>query len=183
MRIIAGKFKGRKIDRVNTPLTREAQDKVRGAIFNSLYTDIVDARVLDLFGGSGSYGFEALSRGARNIVMIDQQVKAIETMKTNIENLGIKREEARIIQDDFRNAMDRLIKAEEVFDIVFIDAPYKLVLDSVDFKRLDLLTHSDSILVYEMGKEIELGSDEVLPFVVDREKQYGIKKVVYYYKL
>lgn len=181
MRIIAGKYKGHKIDRVNSPLTRESQDKVRGAIFNSIVNDINGSNVLDLFAGSGSYGLEALSRGANKTTFIDREKIAINTIRNNLEKLKISRDEYQLIQGDYKLGLNKLIKDGVRFNIVIIDPPYKYILNSSDYELLDLVTDDEGLLIYELDKKSE--EVEVYGrFQLVKSKVYGSKKVLYYKK-
>lgn len=182
MRIIAGVYKGRKINRVNTPLTRETQDKVRGAIFNSLHSDIVGSKVLDLFSGSGAYALESLSRGASQVLMIDQLSDAVKTIRNNLAVLGINSDKYKVIKDDYKNALRKITKQGGIFDIVFIDPPYDLIMNIDDFTALNLVTSSNAILVYEMDSIVDFLSIESGIYKMYHQKKYGSKRVVYYQK-
>lgn len=81
MRIIAGKYRSRLLKMVPDERTRETQDKVRGAVFNTLQDYVINSSVLDLFAGSGSYGIEAISRGAKSVIFNDINSISIRTIK------------------------------------------------------------------------------------------------------
>lgn len=122
MRIITGKFKGRLLATVSDKSVRPAMDRVKTTIFNMLQNrlHLEDARVLDLFAGSGSLGFEALSRGASRVLFVDDNPDALEMIEENAERLGCL-EECEIIDAD---ALTYLRGSKAQFDLIFADPPY-----------------------------------------------------------
>jgi len=99
MRVISGSAKGRNLQAVPGDSTRPITDRVKEALFNILGTDIVDARFLDLFGGTGGVGIEALSRGAAQAVFIEKNRKAQETIKANLLHTKLN-DRAEIVRGD-----------------------------------------------------------------------------------
>jgi len=122
MRIIAGRFKGRVLPGVVGEGVRPATDKVRGAIFNILQNrlDLREIDVLDLFAGTGSLGFEALSRGARNVTFVDTDRTAVRVIRENAVALGCE-DECDISQSDAAGYVARRIG---IFPLIFADPPY-----------------------------------------------------------
>jgi 16S rRNA (guanine966-N2)-methyltransferase len=119
MRVISGTAKGRNLKSVPGDTTRPIADRVKEALFNILSTDIVDARVLDLFGGTGGVGIEALSRGAARAVFVEKAHKAVATIHRNLDATGL-RDRAQVEQADvFRF----LHETNETFDIVHVAPP------------------------------------------------------------
>lgn len=98
---------------------------MRESLFNIIRWDIEDARVLDLFAGTGALSLESISRGAKSAVLIDMDRAACAAIKKNMETsrLGDK---CRLVQRDYRAAMDMLRQEGQVFDVVFLDPPYKM---------------------------------------------------------
>ena len=125
MRIIAGQARGRAITAPQGEKTRPTQDYVRESLFNIIRWDIEDARVLDLFAGTGALSLEAVSRGAASAVMIDMDRAACECIRKNMETTRLK-EHCRLIPRDYKTALSMLEREEAKFDIVFIDPPYKM---------------------------------------------------------
>ncbi len=125
MRIIGGTARSRLIDAPRGMDTRPTQDKVRESLFNILQWEIEDGAVLDLFAGSGALALEALSRGASSAVMVDNSREAAKIIQGNIDRLGFS-PKATVIQADWRAAADQLARQKAVFDLVFLDPPYKL---------------------------------------------------------
>ncbi len=122
MRIIAGSAKGRRLASPKSSATRPVLDQVKESIFNILF-DVGDLRVLDLFAGTGSIGLEAVSRGAREAIFVDNDRDAVSTIRENIERCGFENE-TRIISKHVESAIKILGKKDEPFDLIFIDPPY-----------------------------------------------------------
>ena len=125
MRVIGGQERGRKLAAPRGKDTRPATARVRASIFSRLVSRnaIAGARVLDVFAGSGSFGVEALSRGASHAVFVDRARQAAAAIAYNLSQLHL-RCRARIVTADFRGALAELAKAGECFGVVFIDAPF-----------------------------------------------------------
>ena len=125
MRIISGTARGRTIVAPAGDRTRPTQDKVRESLFNIIRWDVMEARVLDLFAGTGALSLESLSRGAQSAVLVDTDRAACEAIKKNIAACRME-DKARLIVRDYRQAMDQLAREGEVFDVVFLDPPYRM---------------------------------------------------------
>lgn len=175
MRVVAGKYRHRIIEITNLETTRETQDRVREAIFNSIGPKIYGKSVLDLFAGSGSMGIEAISRGASWAHFNDINNKALNTVKKNLDTLGI--DEYSITKLDY---LEFLKNTNKFFDYIFVDPPYK----DVDLKvMLEAICNSKAskngtIISFEMSsaiKPLELENVALL-----KEKKYGSKKVLFF---
>ena len=125
MRIISGSARGRSIVAPAGSKTRPTQDCVRESLFNIIRWDVQDARVLDLFAGTGALSLEAVSRGAQEAVLIDMDRDACNAIRKNMESTRLG-EQCRLIPRDYRQAMDALSREGAKFDVVFIDPPYKM---------------------------------------------------------
>ena len=124
MRIIAGEAKGRKLYAPGGEDTRPTADRIRESVFGILGPRVLEARVLDLFGGTGALALEALSRGAARATIVDSSVKAIACIRRNAEAvLGADMARAEIFRADYRQAIERLAQP---FDLVFLDPPYRM---------------------------------------------------------
>ena len=119
VRIIAGRWRGRKLPVVDAVGLRPTPDRIRETLFNWLAADCRDARVLDCCAGSGVLGLEAVSRGAASLVAIEQNAAAARELETTVERLG--GDSVQVIRGDALAVLERL---EGPFDIVFIDPPY-----------------------------------------------------------
>lgn len=120
MRIISGSARGRRIVAPDTPGTRPATDRVREAVFSSIGPWVEDSRVLDLYAGSGSFGLEALSRGARSAVFVESGRKALAALKSNIETLALG---GAVVAAEVRSF---LADAKGPYDLIFIDPPWDM---------------------------------------------------------
>lgn len=125
MRIISGTARGRTIVAPAGDRTRPTQDKVRESLFNIIRWDMMEARILDLFAGTGALSLESLSRGAQSAVLVDTDRAACEAIRKNIAACRME-DKARLIVRDYRQAMDQLAREGEVFDVVFLDPPYRM---------------------------------------------------------
>ena len=125
MRIISGTARGRTIVAPAGDGTRPTQDKVRESLFNIIRWDVMEARILDLFAGTGALSLESLSRGAQSAVLVDTDRAACEAIRKNIAACRME-DKARLIVRDYRQAMDQLAREGEVFDVVFLDPPYRM---------------------------------------------------------
>ena len=125
MRIIAGLARGRAIVAPPGEKTRPTQDHVRESLFNIIRWDLEDARVLDLFAGTGALSLEALSRGAAEAVLIDMDRDACAAIKKNMETTRLG-DKCRLISRDYKQALEGLAREGKPFDVVFIDPPYRM---------------------------------------------------------
>ncbi|MBI4367095.1 MAG: 16S rRNA (guanine(966)-N(2))-methyltransferase RsmD [Deltaproteobacteria bacterium] len=124
MRVIAGTCKGRRLfGPKRTDPIRPAIDKVKGAVFNILYS-VEGLHVLDCFAGTGAMGIEALSRGARYVAFIDALPAATALTERNLRHLGLA-ERAAVHTATVERALKRLAKQDAVFDLIFVDPPYR----------------------------------------------------------
>lgn len=171
IRITGGKNRSRKLITPDTDLTKPTMDKVRAAVFNALGDDIKNKKVLDLFSGSGSYGFEALSRGASSVMFVDKQIIATKVIEENAKIL--KEENIKIYKEDVISFLEN---NNEKFDIVFIDPPYKLEIYEKVIKLLnekDLL-NENAIVVLETEKPLEINE---LDYKKVKMYNYGLANV------
>ncbi|VAX08237.1 16S rRNA (guanine(966)-N(2))-methyltransferase [hydrothermal vent metagenome] len=120
LRIIGGHWRGRKLDFPDTPGLRPTPDRVRETLFNWLTPMIRGSRCLDLFAGSGALGFEALSRGAANVILVDSQALVIAALQKNLALLQAKHA-TQLQQSDALHALSSL---DTKFDLIFLDPPY-----------------------------------------------------------
>ena len=181
LRLTGGEFRGRSIQ---TPpersggrnSVRPTQAKLRQALFNSLQMKIPDAKVLDLFGGSGSLGFEALSRGAAHATFIEDSKGIVKYIEKNAALLGVE-DRVRIFTDTVLNAVKRTYGLAP-FDVVLADPPYEAgwelrLLNELDW---DKLLAVGGVLCIEWGSQKSQVSElpDTTPFLSKvREKAYG----------
>ncbi|MCL2545575.1 MAG: 16S rRNA (guanine(966)-N(2))-methyltransferase RsmD [Oscillospiraceae bacterium] len=121
MRVITGQWRGSKLHSLPGDATRPTSDRVKEAIFNIIQFDVEGRRALDLFAGNGQLGIEALSRGARDCVFVDNSRAAADILRQNVEKVHAQ-EQSRVLVKD---ALAFLQGAEEPFGLIFIDPPYR----------------------------------------------------------
>ena len=171
IRITGGINRSRLLETPNVSTTKPTMDKVRAGVFSALGPAVEGANVLDLFAGSGSYGFEALSRGAGCATFIDSSSVAVDIIKKNAAKLN--QENVTIIQGDVLTFLEQNLQE---FSIIFVDPPYKLdVYEDVvkTLIRRNILS-SNAIIVLESERELNI--DESL-FSKVKLYKYGLAKV------
>ena len=154
MRVITGKARGISLKTPDGMATRPTADRVKEAMFSIIQFDIPGAKVLDLFGGTGQLGIEALSRDAKSAVFVDEREDACKLIRENLKRTKLS-DSARVIRSDYANYLKN---CAERFDIIFLDPPYAEVFleNSLNFiTEIDIL-ESGGIIVSErpVGKEL-----------------------------
>jgi 16S rRNA (guanine966-N2)-methyltransferase len=179
MRIISGKYGGRKLDVPKGRDIRPTSDKVRGSIFNALIsrTDIDGAQVMDLFCGTGALGLEALSRGAEQCLFVDKAKDSLNLARQNAHDLGADRQADFILSDATKlRPRGGGVRACDVF---FCDPPYRLELIAPSLQALldgDWLgDEAIGVLEAEKGWSIDIPP----AFDILTEKTYGDTSIVY----
>ena len=119
MRVIAGSAKGKRLESVPGDSTRPITDRTKEALFNIIGAAIAGARFLDLFGGTGAVGIEALSRGAARAVFIERERRALRTIGHNLQSTGLA-DSAHVVPGD---AFKYLSRATDVFEFVYVAPP------------------------------------------------------------
>lgn len=170
MIITGGEYKGRKIIAPDENITRPTLSKVRMGVFNTLFSiigDFEDKSFLDVFGGSGIMGLEALSRGFKEVTVFEKNPKAAQIIKKNYESLKLK--------PDLRigDSLKLLNKLDKNFDVVYIDPPYK----SGIYEEVFSLIKFPSIIIAEHSESINIEG-----FTLIKEKNYGGKRVSFFKK-
>lgn len=150
MRVIAGKFKGRKLTGLKGRQIRPTSDRIREALFSILSERIENAVVLDLFAGTGALGIEALSRGAAKAFFIDKSKQAFDIIEKNIELLEIKKGAEIFLHDAYFIRNLKTI-VNQKFDLIFMDPPYDKGILNHMFGNVDLLSIMDdnSVIITE----------------------------------
>lgn len=173
MRVITGKARGINLKTPEGLQTRPTADRVKEALFSIIQFDIPGARVLDLFGGTGQLGIEALSRGAKSATFVDASNTACNLIRENLKRTRLQ-EEGRVICSDYLTFLGR---CSEKFDIIFLDPPYAEVFLENALNRIaeiDIL-QSGGIIITERPLEKELSMDFT---GYSRSKDYKYGKVL-----
>ena len=170
MRVVSGSARGRRLKELQGMETRPTTDKVKESLFNVIQFDIPGRKVLDLFGGTGQLGIEALSRGAAHCTFLDQRRDAVTLIRDNLKLCNLE-ENANVMQGD---ALAFLSSCREKFDVIFLDPPYHT--DLMD-RALELVTKIDilsehGIIVCETMADRQLPPME-FPYEWGKDYRYG----------
>ena len=177
MRVISGKAKGVVLKTPDGMLTRPTSDRVKEAMFSIIQFDLPGAKVLDLFGGTGQLGIEALSRGAKRAVFVDHQQKACELIKENLRRTKFT-QLASVVRGDY---LEYLRRTKEKFNIILLDPPYaEIFLENAlnCIAEIDIL-RDNGIIVTE--RPVEKALDVQMPgFTRSRDYKYGKTLITLY---
>ena len=179
MRVISGKARGVQLKTPDGMATRPTADRVKEALFSIIQFDIPAAKVLDLFGGTGQLGIEALSRGAKSAVFVDAGEPACRLIRENLRRAKLE-SDATVIRSDY---LAYLKRCKEKFDIIFLDPPYaEVFLENAlnCIAEIDIL-QSGGIIIAErpVGKEIPV---ELAGFTRSKDYKYGTVLLTLYRK-
>lgn len=179
MRIIAGERRGAQLFAPQGMDTRPTQAKVRESLFSIIQVYVPQAHVLDLFAGSGALAFEALSRGAEKAVLVDMDRDADACIRRNLEKLRYV-DRIQRIHSDWRLALEKLWKAGETFDLVFLDPPYRMeeVGDCCQKLADQELLADGAMLVLEHRTGLALLLDN--RFELFRQRTYGETEIHFF---
>lgn len=176
MRVITGSARGRRLKTPEGMDIRPTTDNVKESVFNILQFDIEGRRVLDLFAGTGQLGIECLSRGAKEVVFIDQSRDAVKIIKENLKTCGFS---ASVLQQDSVSYLNGCGK----FDLIFVDPPYDAGLYETVLEKInsfDILSDG-GIILCESRRET-LMPDMRAPYFLRKEYRYGKVKLSLYSK-
>jgi 16S rRNA (guanine(966)-N(2))-methyltransferase RsmD len=173
IRVGGGKYKGKRLKRVPSIDVRPMPSKLKESLFSIIQPDLKNCVFLDGFAGTGSVGIEALSRGARFVIFVDEYYSATKVIKDNLKKCEAE-EDARIICKEFNRSVIQLSKEEVKFDLIFLDPPYKL-LDERDplkvIKKREILIDGGKIILrhhfktrykakyHEPYRQVNIGDD------------------------
>ena len=179
MRVITGKAKGITLATPDGMLTRPTSDRVKEALFSIVQFDLPGARVLDLFGGTGQLGIEALSRGASSAVFVDSREDACRLIRENLRRTKLE-QDGKVVRCDY---LDYLKRCRDRFDIVILDPPYAEVFLENALKTLteiDIL-QSGGIIIAErpLGKDLPWDFEG---YTRSRDYKYGNTLLTLYRK-
>jgi 16S rRNA (guanine966-N2)-methyltransferase len=176
VRVIAGTFGGRILEGSATNRTHPMSERIRNALFNKLGDEVVDARVLDAFAGSGVIGLEALSRGAQSVVLVEKDKVATNIIEHNIHTLGVD-EKAQLVKAPVSSWTSHY--SGELFDLIFADPPYHDPQFSTALQLLELLKPNGLMVLSYPGRGEAPTANGVV--VVDN-RSYGTAALVFYRK-
>lgn len=183
MRVIAGTAKRLQLKTVKGDNTRPTTDRIKETLFNMLQNDIEGCRFLDLFSGSGAIGIEALSRGAKEAVFVENNKEAINCIKENLiftklVNSGI------VMSYDVMTAISMLEGRNAKFDIVFMDPPYNKEIEKEVLDRLKQseIIDSDTMIIVEASLNTSFSYHRDMGYELFKEKKYKTNKHMFIYK-
>ncbi|MFB3897581.1 MAG: 16S rRNA (guanine(966)-N(2))-methyltransferase RsmD [bacterium] len=190
MRIIAGIAKSRRLKSVRGQQVRPTSDRVKESVFSILGETVINARILDIFAGTGNLGLEALSRGAQFAVFIDNDSRSIKVIQENIVALGFE-STTQVIKGEVLTVLDKIEKSEvrsqksekTAFDLVFLDPPYLKELEVPTIAALieSNLLNEKAIVVVEHHKKTEM--PEIIRNITRfRQQKYGDTIITFYQK-
>jgi 16S rRNA (guanine(966)-N(2))-methyltransferase RsmD len=179
MRVITGSARGVQLKTPEGTKTRPTTDRVKEALFSIIQFDVPCARVLDLFGGTGQLGIEALSRGAKSAVFVDEGEKACTLIRENLKRTKLS-DSAKVVRGDY---LQYLQTCRETFDIVFLDPPYaEVFLENALNKLAEIdILESGAIIVAERPVNKELPW-ELTGFTKSKDYKYGNTLLTLYRK-
>ena len=151
-RVTGGFLRGREIISPESEKTHPMGSRERLAILNSLGPDIKDAKILDLFAGTGALGIEALSRGAKTATFVEKEHKTANILRKNLKNLDVEKQSILLEKDA------QAVELKNDFDFVFIDPPYDKIKDFNLEQIIQKFTHAEKIILSH-PKEIKLELD------------------------
>ncbi len=173
MRIIGGDLKGKRLYSVPGKAVRPTADRLRESIFNILSFRVEGAAVLDLFAGTGAFGIESLSRGARSAVFIDINKKAVSVIEKNIKECALS-DRATIIKWDIIKNLFCIGSIRPAFDLVFMDPPYNM--HALKPALINLHTtksiNDEAVIIVEHG-HLEMIPDDIKGFELRDQRKYG----------
>ncbi|AWB46865.1 16S rRNA (guanine(966)-N(2))-methyltransferase RsmD [Paenibacillus sp. CAA11] len=180
MRVISGSARGRTLKAVPGSGTRPTTDKVKEAIFSMIGPYFDGGIVLDLFAGTGGLGIEALSRGMDRSVFVDLEYKSIEVIRANLTATGLA-DQAEVYKNDAERALKALGKKELLFDLIFLDPPYRMKHgDKLMLKMEELgIVAPEATVVLEYESSYQY-SEQIGGFEEIRKAEYGETAVSIY---
>lgn len=153
-------------------LVRPTPDRVREAVFSMINQELPEAVVLDIFSGSGSHAFEAISRGAKKVVLVEKRPDVLKIIKENIEHLGLLDQTKAILSDAFT-----FIKGEPFIkaNVVFLDPPYTITLGQDFFEGLTPWLEPDALVIFRCFKKLVPDCGD--RFSIEKDRIYGGTRV------
>lgn len=177
MRVITGSLRGKRLSTLEGRDVRPTPERVKEGLFSALQFDIEGRRILDLFAGSGQLSIEALSRGAKSAVLVDNSASSVKVIRSNLQNCGLE-DKTKVVQADYSSfcAMCR-----DEFDIAFLDPPYNEGLLIPAIKSVLPLMSDYGFVVCEHPLDVVL-DNEIGGFCIWRSYRYGKVLVTIYRK-
>lgn len=182
MRIIAGKARSLPLKTVEGLETRPTTDRIKETLFNIIQTQIPGALFLDLFAGSGGIGLEAVSRGAKEAYFVENNKKAADCIQENIQFTKFEKQ-CHLMRTDVLAAL-RTLEKKVVFDIIFMDPPYRMGHEEqvLEYLQNSALIHPDTLIIVEASLDTKMDYLETYGFEIAKIKQYKTNQHYFIYK-
>lgn len=173
MRVIAGKARHIQLKTVDTFDTRPTTDRIKETLFNMIHNNIIECMFLDLFSGSGAIGIEALSRGAKKAVLVENSHDAIGCIKENLQKTKLGAG-ATVMQCDALEAIKRLDNDKKPYDYIFMDPPYNQLLEkqALEILKDTSLVDEYTTIIVEASLETDFSYLEEMGFRMIKRKEY-----------
>lgn len=180
MRVIAGTARRLNLVTPSGKHTRPTSDKIKETLFNIIQTEVPGCRFLDLFSGSGGIAIEALSRGAKEAVMVDNDREAVRCIKENVKHTHFE-DVSRVMAMDVMHAIRRLEQLNQPFDIIFMDPPYRMDIEQriIPYLLESGLVQEDTLIIVETAIDTDVSYMEALSCQVERIKEYKTNRHVF----
>lgn len=181
MRVIAGSARRINLVTPSGDRTRPTTDRIKETLFNILQTEVIQARFLDLFSGSGGIGIEAMSRGASECVFVENNREAVQCIKTNLKKTGFT-DCSQVMAMDIMQAIRRLDSLNRPFDVIFLDPPYEKGFEERVIPALleSSLVKKDSLIILETSLENAPTMSGKYRDLLERYKEYKTNAHLFY---
>ena len=187
MRIISGRFKGKRLSSLKASTVRPTSDRVKESVFSILGDSVIDSNFLDLCAGTGNIGLEALSRGARTVTFVDRSPHSIRVIKSNISGCGVNSGDpnVNIVKLDALRGLAYLARRNARFDLIYFDPPYDSGIHEACLARIGtnrMLSPSGQVVV---ERRRERRAEPAAPEAFDelklkRQERYGDTVISFY---
>lgn len=175
MRVIAGKYRGKKLKEFSLLSTKPTLDRVKESLFSSIQFDLIGATVLDLFAGTGALGIESLSRGAGSVDFVDASNEAIKIINDNLKGIDGS---FKVTKSDYSTYLSSALNQGKKYDIVLLDPPFNtdFGIKAINFIITNDMLSENGIIMYE--KLYEPNFDIAFDGYDIKQKKYGTVGVV-----
>lgn len=183
MRVVAGTAKGRPLKSPDSPKTRPIIDRVKTALFDTLGDRVDDATVLDLFGGVGSVGIEALSRGARHATFVELDAGIADILRDNLRSTGTA-DRADVVRGDAFRYLTSAVAKKQTYDIIYIAPPQYHGMAARAFQQIDdaPLSATDGLVIIQIDPRERLDITTLIPrhYLLTNERRYGSTLLLFF---